>query len=121
MSRYVHGQFEELDLPYDVLWLDIEHTDGKRYFTWDASKFPTPERMQAELQRTGRKMVTIIDPHLKAAADYPVYQEAQSQGLLVQKADGTTPFEGDCWPGRSGWVDYLMPAARAYYTCTRVG
>ena len=25
----VHGKFEELDFPYDVLWLDIEHTDGK--------------------------------------------------------------------------------------------
>ena len=26
----VHGKFEEYDYPYDVLWLDIEHTDGKR-------------------------------------------------------------------------------------------
>ena len=24
----------------DVMWLDIEHTDGKKYFTWDARKFP---------------------------------------------------------------------------------
>ncbi len=22
--------FDEHDIPYDVLWLDIEHTDGKR-------------------------------------------------------------------------------------------
>ncbi len=29
----VNGQFEALDYPYDVLWLDIEHTNGKRYFT----------------------------------------------------------------------------------------
>jgi hypothetical protein len=29
----VHGKFEELNFPYDVLWLDIEHTDGKRYLT----------------------------------------------------------------------------------------
>lgn len=29
----VNGMFEELDYPYDVLWLDIEHTLGKRYFT----------------------------------------------------------------------------------------
>eukprot|EP00967_Tisochrysis_lutea_P116091 scaffold186571_cov28-Tisochrysis_lutea.AAC.2 len=55
--RYVHGQFEELDLPYDVLWLDIEHTNGKRYFTWDDFKFPEPEKMQQELAATGRKMV----------------------------------------------------------------
>ena len=24
----------------DIMWLDIEHTDGKKYFTWDARKFP---------------------------------------------------------------------------------
>ena len=29
----VHAKFEEHNLPFDVLWLDIEHTDGKRYFT----------------------------------------------------------------------------------------
>ena len=23
--------FDEHDIPYDVLWLDIEHTDGKRW------------------------------------------------------------------------------------------
>lgn len=29
----VEGKFEELDYPMDVIWLDIEHTNGKRYFT----------------------------------------------------------------------------------------
>lgn len=29
----VEGMFETLDYPVDVVWLDIEHTDGKRYFT----------------------------------------------------------------------------------------
>jgi hypothetical protein len=29
----VESKFEELDYPMDVIWLDIEHTRGKRYFT----------------------------------------------------------------------------------------
>ena len=62
----------------DVLWLDIEHTNGKRYFTWDPSKFGDPARMQAALAHTGRKMVTIIDPHLKADDGYSVFQEARA-------------------------------------------
>ena len=32
----VEGKFDEHDIPMDVMWLDIEHTDGKKYFTWDA-------------------------------------------------------------------------------------
>jgi alpha-glucosidase (family GH31 glycosyl hydrolase) len=31
------------------MWLDIEHTDNKKYFTWDSRKFPTPLDMVADL------------------------------------------------------------------------
>ena len=27
----VDAKFDEHDIPMDVIWLDIEHTDGKRY------------------------------------------------------------------------------------------
>ena len=55
----VHAKFEEYDYPYDVLWLDIEHTDGKRYFTWDKHLFPNPIKMQQSLWDQGRRMVTV--------------------------------------------------------------
>jgi alpha-glucosidase (family GH31 glycosyl hydrolase) len=113
--RQVHEAFEEHALPFDVLWLDIEHTDGKRYFTWDKLKFPDPLTMQRQLKATGRNMVTIIDPHLKADDGYAVFADAKTAGLLVLKEDGEGHFEGDCWPGRSGWIDYLLPAAREYW------
>ena len=95
--------------------LDIEHTDRKQYFTWDGYKFPTPVRMQEELARTGRKMVTIIDPHLKAEDSYPVYAAAKDQGLLVRDDKGEH-FHGDCWPGR--YVCVCMCIYDVYmYTC----
>ena len=56
----VHDKFEELDYPYDVLWLDIEHTDGKRYFTWDKNLFSHPTEMQQKLWSQGRRMVRYI-------------------------------------------------------------
>jgi alpha 1,3-glucosidase len=28
--REVDAGFDSHDIPYDVIWLDIEHTDGKR-------------------------------------------------------------------------------------------
>ena len=34
----VAAKFDENDIPMDVMWLDIEHTDGKKYFTWDTRK-----------------------------------------------------------------------------------
>ena len=44
----MHAQFDKHDLPFDVLWLDIEHTDRKRYFSWDEDRFPTPARMHEQ-------------------------------------------------------------------------
>ncbi len=57
--------FDTHRIPYDVIWLDIEHTDGKKYFTWDRVNFPEPREMQEKLGAKGRRMVTIVDPHMK--------------------------------------------------------
>lgn len=136
--------FEDLDYPLDVIWLDIEHTDGKRYFTvslllfcywlrlvydivrdgpiyrrivgirlcrclywieyfvqsvfdydalfdllrlviqWDNKVFPTPLEMQANVSKHGRKMVTIVDPHLKRDDNYFIHKEATSKGLYIK-------------------------------------
>ena len=56
----------------DVIWLDIEHTDGKKYFTWDPIKFRDPKTMIDGLAAKGRKMITIIDPHIKKDDGYHV-------------------------------------------------
>lgn len=48
--KAVDAGFDEHDIPYDVMWLDIEHTEGKRYFTWDKKRFPNPKRMQELLR-----------------------------------------------------------------------
>lgn len=41
----VNENFDKYDIPMDVIWLDIEHTDGKKYFTWDQHKFAHPTKM----------------------------------------------------------------------------
>ena len=28
------------EIPCDAVWLDIEYTDSKKYFTWDEKTFP---------------------------------------------------------------------------------
>ena len=79
----VDEEFENHDFPYDVLWLDIEHTNGKKYFTWDKQKFPEPVAMQTSLASRGHKMVTIVDPHIASSNGYHVHDAAKRQGLYV--------------------------------------
>ncbi|KAI8068008.1 glycosyl hydrolases family 31-domain-containing protein [Gongronella butleri] len=106
----VDQKFDEHDMPYDVIWLDIEYTDEKKYFTWDSPKFPDPIAMEKQLDDRGRKLVVIVDPHIKRASNYPTCDVASKQGFFVQKPEGGD-YEAWCWPGQSSWVDFSNPAA----------
>lgn len=112
---FVHSKFEELDYPYDVLWLDIEHTDGKRYFTWDDKTFPNPIEMQQKLGSTGRRMVTIIDPHIKRDNQYYIHKEATARGLYVRDSSGKKDYDGWCWPGSSSYLDFTVEKVRSWW------
>jgi len=111
----VHGKFEELDYPYDVLWLDIEHTNGKRYFTWDSKTFPRPQEMQKKLGGDGRRMVTIIDPHIKRDNNYYIHKEATALGLYVKDKKGEKDYDGWCWPGSSSYLDFTNERVRDWW------
>ncbi|CAI4225659.1 unnamed protein product [Auanema sp. JU1783] len=112
----VHENFDKHGIPIDVLWLDIEHTDGKRYFTWDKEKFPEPEKMIDELSKKGRKLVTIVDPHIRRDLNYSVYKNAKKNSFFIKNADGETIFEGNCWPGDSSYLDFTNPKVREYWS-----
>ncbi|KAJ3695261.1 hypothetical protein LUZ60_000638 [Juncus effusus] len=111
----VDSGFDSHDIPYDVLWLDIEHTDGKRYFTWDKTLFPNPEEMQRKLGDKGRKMVTIVDPHVKRDDGFDLHKEATEKGYYVKDSSGKD-FDGWCWPGSSSYPDMLNPEIRDWWS-----
>lgn len=112
--RMVEGKFDEYDLPMDVMWLDIEYTDNKKYFTWDHLRFPQPTEMTQNLTSHGRKLVVIIDPHIKRDGSYFLHNDAESNGYYVKNKEGKD-FEGWCWPGSSSYLDFLNPVVRDYY------
>ena len=51
--------------------------EGKRYFTWDKNEFPNPKEMIDRIAEKGRKMVTIVDPHIKRDSNYHVHKEVR--------------------------------------------
>jgi alpha 1,3-glucosidase len=111
----VLGITENMDkyqIPYDTIWLDIEYTDSKKYFTWKKESFPDPDGMMKKLAKTGRNIVTIIDPHIKI--DYEVSNQIESKDMSVLSKDGDA-FHGHCWPGESIWIDTFKPGAVEYW------
>ncbi|KAG6828839.1 hypothetical protein H0H92_006598 [Tricholoma furcatifolium] len=112
--RTVQQRFDEEDMPVDVFWLDIEYAEDHKYFIWDKKNFPDPVEMVNDVAALGRKMVVIVDPHLKRTSDYPVYQKASDLGVLVKNKDNNE-YEGWCWSGSSAWMDFFHPGAWAWW------
>ena len=101
------------NIPYDTIWLDIEYTDSKKYFTWKKESFPDPDGMLKKLASTGRNLVTIIDPHIKLG--YEVSKNLEANDMAVLNKEGE-PFHGHCWPGESIWIDTFKSSAVDYWT-----
>uniref|UniRef100_A0A8C2G6L0 Glucosidase, alpha; neutral AB n=1 Tax=Cyprinus carpio TaxID=7962 RepID=A0A8C2G6L0_CYPCA len=112
--KSVDQGFDQHDIPYDFIWLDIEHADGKRYFTWDPHKFSQPKEMLQGLMDKKRKMVAIVDPHIKVDSGYKIHNEITSKDFYVKNKDGGN-YEGWCWPGNSGYPDFTNPEMRAWW------
>eukprot|EP00036_Acanthoecidae_sp_10tr_P011152 CAMPEP_0182925880 /NCGR_PEP_ID=MMETSP0105_2-20130417/10710_1 /TAXON_ID=81532 ORGANISM="Acanthoeca-like sp., Strain 10tr" /NCGR_SAMPLE_ID=MMETSP0105_2 /ASSEMBLY_ACC=CAM_ASM_000205 /LENGTH=901 /DNA_ID=CAMNT_0025063749 /DNA_START=26 /DNA_END=2731 /DNA_ORIENTATION=+ len=110
----VNDRLDAAEIPTDVIWLDIEHTDGKRYMTWNTAKFPDPKSMQEYVAKTGRKMVNIVDPHIKRVDGYHIHTEATSLGHYIDNKDGND-YDGWCWPGSSSWLDFMEKHVRDWW------
>lgn len=110
----VNQDFDQHHMPYDTLWLDIEHQDNKKTFTWDSFKFPDPLRMSQELQKSGRHLVTIKDPFVKEDSGYDVFRQGSAEDYFVLAENGG-PYRGRCWPGKTVWPDFINGRTRAWY------
>ncbi|VDL94176.1 unnamed protein product [Schistocephalus solidus] len=110
----VNVNFDVHNLPMDVMWLDIEYADGKRYLKWDTTKFSDPDGMLANLTANDRKLVVVVDPHIKRDGNWDIFRDAESKGMFVKKPD-SGDFDGWCWPGSSSWPDFLRPEVENWW------
>lgn len=113
-TMQVVDNFDKNRLPLDTIWLDIEYTDGKRYFTWNYETFPDPLLMMQQLKDTGRHLTYIVDPHVFKDENYFFYRENKNRGYFIKTNNGSD-YEGSCWPGLSSYVDYFNPEALRFY------
>lgn len=110
----VNQKFDEHDIPMDTMWLDIEYTDAKKYFTWDQHKFGNPLQMIQNLTAKGRHLTVIIDPHIKRDANYFFHTDCTDRGYYTRNKDGKD-YEGWCWPGAASYPDLFNPEVRKYF------
>lgn len=110
--------FNDQNIPVDVLWMDIEYSNNKRYFEFDFTKFGNIHELIELVEKEEKRLTVITDPHIKIDNDFFVYKEGKEvivgvdkedfdmKGIFVRSSE-LLEFEGDCWPGNSVWVDFL--------------
>lgn len=100
------------EAPLEAVYLDIDHTDGGRIFTWDRRKFPNPHELIAELHEKGVRVITILDPYVKAEPGYRVFEEGLRYFLTTENKE---LYLVRGWPGLSALPDFLNKKAREWW------
>ncbi|MFJ8666641.1 glycoside hydrolase family 31 protein [Streptomyces sp. NPDC093600] len=113
VRRVVDG-YRKRDLPLSVLHLDIDHYDRHQVFTVDRERFPDLPGLAADLREQGVRLVSIVDPAVKAEPGNAVYDSGSAAGAFVRDGRGQE-VRGLVWPGECAYPDFTDPAVREWW------
>lgn len=106
----------ERGVPADGVFLDIQHMEGFRSFTFDGARFEDPEALFAALAARGLHASAIIDPGIKVDEAWQIYASGLAGGhFLGSPGDPKKPFVGEVWPGPSVFPDFSRDATRTWW------
>ncbi|MFE5524080.1 glycoside hydrolase family 31 protein [Streptomyces virginiae] len=113
--RRVVAGYASRGLALSAVHLDIDHYDGHRVFTVDAERFPDLPGLARELGDIGVRLVSIVDPAVKAGDGvHASGLSVGSGGAFVRDARGAE-VRGEVWPGECAYPDFTDPAVREWW------
>ncbi|WP_405994642.1 TIM-barrel domain-containing protein [Streptomyces sp. NBC_00986] len=113
VRRIVAG-YQERGLPLDAVHLDIDHYDQHQVFTVDREHFPELPLLAEELRRDGIRLVSVVDPAVKAEPGNAVYDSGMAEDAFVRDASGRL-VRGVVWPGEAVFPDFTHARVRAWW------
>ena len=106
--------FKKYDIGLDVVHLDIDYMENYKVFTISDKKFPMMKEFIEELNSRGIKIVTIIDPGVKAEKDYYVYEEGIKNNYFAT-LNGEV-YHNTVWPGDSVFPNFVSNNVRNWWS-----
>lgn len=112
--RYVAKSYRDLNIPLDMIYMDIDYMDHYKDFTLNTEYFPDFEGFVKEMKEQDIRLVPIIDAGVKVEKDYNIYEEGVANEYFCKRADGTN-FVANVWPGETHFPDVLNADARKWF------
>ncbi|MGP8303538.1 glycoside hydrolase family 31 protein [Streptomyces inhibens] len=112
--RRVVAGYKERELPLSAVHLDIDHFDRHRVFTVDRERYPDLPGLAEELRADGVRLVSIVDPAVKADPGDAVYAGGAAADAFVRDARGRE-VRGVVWPGESVYPDFTDARVRKWW------
>ncbi len=99
--------------PVEAVFLDIDYMDSFKLFTWNKERFPDPKRFIEEMHSRGVKVITVVDPCVRADQNYDVF--VSGLGKYCELDTGEL-FVGRLWPGNCVYPDFFKEEAREWWS-----
>ncbi|WP_128378492.1 glycoside hydrolase family 31 protein [Streptomyces cavernae] len=113
VRRIVDG-YRVRGLPLDAVHLDIDHYEAHQVFTVDKERFPKLPTLAEDLRREGIRLVSIVDPAVKAERGNAVFDGGRAENAFVREASGRLA-RGVVWAGESVYPDFTHARVRAWW------
>lgn len=96
----------------DLYWYGKEEDMGR--LDWEPRQWPDPQKMLADLDKKGVKLVPISQPYvLRNGKSVENYDSLAPKGVFVMDSLGN-PYEVEIWVGKGGMFDVSNPATRQW-------
>ena len=106
--------FRKYDIPCDAIHLDIDYMEDFKVFTCDTKRFPDLKRLSSRLAELGIRLVTIIDPGVRAEQGYSVYDEGTDNKYFAMDSEGQV-YHNVVWPGDSVFPDFTSSEVQKWW------
>lgn len=114
--RKVADTFDELDLPLDMVSMDIDYMVDYKDFTVNEKEFDGnfPAFVKS-IRGRNLHLVPNVDAAIKQQAGYPVYEEGVQNNYFCKLEDHQRDFIGAVWPGYACLPDFLNDQASEWF------
>lgn len=107
--------YQQLGIPLDAIWMDIDYMDEHNIFTIDEARFNISVLNDLIENKYKKKLILIIDPGVGMNPDTIPYKEGIKRDIFIKNSVGD-PIIGCVWPGKTHFPDFFNKNTQEYWS-----